>query len=205
MATLEKTIITIETNINAPVDKVWKFWTEPYHIKQWNNASEDWFTPRSENDVRTGGRFVSRMEAKDGSEGFDFEGVYTNVVEHKLLEYVLGDGRKVQIFFIPSDIGTKITENFEAESLHSTELQKTGWNSILQNFKRYVESKKNLELLHYEIEIDAPADKVYNIMLGKDSYSEWTSIFNPSSSFEGSWEKGSKMLFLGEDNGKQEE
>ena len=135
-----KTIITVETTINAPVLQVWKSWTSPEHIIHWNNASDDWHTPRAENDFRVGGSFLSRMEAKDGSFGFDFAGAYNEITAHELIIYTLFDGRKVRINFDTAGNATTIIESFEAESENSVELQKYGWQSILNNFKRYVES-----------------------------------------------------------------
>jgi uncharacterized protein YndB with AHSA1/START domain len=140
METAAKTAITIETTINAPVEKVWKFWTLPEHITKWNNASDDWHTPKAENDLRTGGKFAARMEAKDGSFGFDFGGVYDDVKTNELIKYTLGDGRKVAVHFIPNGNETKVTETFEAESTNSIEMQRGGWQAILNNFKKYVEA-----------------------------------------------------------------
>src|SRR5436190_3305443 len=99
METAQSTRITIETTVKAPVEKVWSFWTKPEHITKWNNASDDWHTPFAENDLRVGGRFLSRMEAKDGSFGFDFTGVYTEVKTNQLISYTIGDGRKVKVTF----------------------------------------------------------------------------------------------------------
>ena len=141
MTAKAKTTITIEATINAPVEKVWKFWTEPEHIKQWNNASDDWHTPKAENDLRVGGKFSSRMEAKDGSFGFDFGGVYDKVKTNELIAYTLGDDRKVKIIFTSQGNSTKVTEAFEAESENAIDLQKTGWQAILNNFKKYTETK----------------------------------------------------------------
>ena len=135
-----KTIITVETTVNATINRVWKFWTSPEHIIHWNNASDDWHTPRAENDFWVGGSFLSRMEAKDGSFGFDFAGAYNEIETHKRIVYTLFDGRKVRIHFGAEGNATTITESFEAESENSAELQKSGWQSILNNFKRYVES-----------------------------------------------------------------
>lgn len=132
--------IAIESSINAPVDKVWKLWTEPEHIKKWNNASSDWHTPFAENDLKTGGKFISRMEAKDGSFGFDFEGIYDEVKTNELISYTIGDGRKVKITFSVQNNKTKVVETFEAESVNSIEMQRGGWQSILDNFKNYAES-----------------------------------------------------------------
>lgn len=138
METKSKTI-TVENTVKAPVQKVWKYWSEPRHITKWNNASDDWHTPHAENDLRTGGKFSARMEAKDGSFGFDFGGVYDEVRENKYIEYTIGDGRKVQITFSPQGNETKVTETFEAEETHSIEMQRGGWQAILDNFKKYTE------------------------------------------------------------------
>jgi uncharacterized protein YndB with AHSA1/START domain len=140
METQEKTIITVGNTVNAPVTKVWEYFTKPEHITKWNNASDDWHTPRAENDLRTGGNFVYRMEAKDGSFGFDFGGVYDKVTTNKYIEYTIGDGRKVEITFEGNDQTTKVTESFEAENMNSIELQQGGWQAILDNFKEYTES-----------------------------------------------------------------
>jgi uncharacterized protein YndB with AHSA1/START domain len=139
MNTSEKTKITVETLISAPVEKVWNHWTDPAHIIHWNNASDDWHTPRAENDLRVGGRFLSRMEARNGSTGFDFSGQYSKVEQNKLIEYILDDGRKVQILFESEGNKTKVIETFEAEQFHPVEMQRAGWQAILDNFKDYVE------------------------------------------------------------------
>jgi uncharacterized protein YndB with AHSA1/START domain len=133
--------INISTTINAPVTKVWDFYTQPEHIVNWNNASPDWHTPKATNDLRAGGRFLSRMEAKDGSEGFDFEGTYDEVVVGSLIKYHLDDDRKVSINVTEVDGQTQVDVSFDAESENSEELQRSGWQSILDNFKTYVESK----------------------------------------------------------------
>jgi uncharacterized protein YndB with AHSA1/START domain len=140
METAAKTAITIETTINAPVEKVWKLWTLPEHITKWNSASDDWHTPKAENDLRVGGKFAARMEAKDGSFGFDFGGVYDAVKTNELIEYTLGDGRKVAVHFTPNGNETKLSETFEAENTNSIEMQRSGWQAILNNFKKYVEA-----------------------------------------------------------------
>jgi len=131
--------ITIKAIINAPVDKIWEFWTEPKHIEKWNNASEDWHTPHAENDLRVGGRFLSRMEAKDGSIGFEFYGIYDEVEFQKVIAYTLGDERKVRIVFKQEETSTLVTETFEAETTNSIEMQQRGWQAILDNFKKYTE------------------------------------------------------------------
>lgn len=132
--------ITIKTTVNAPVDKVWKIWSNPEHIVKWSTASEDWHTPKATNDLRPGGRFSSRMEAKDGSMGFDFWGTYDVVKLHEKIGYTLGDGRKVDIFFHSHGESTDINETFEAEEQNPEEMQRAGWQAILDNFKKYTES-----------------------------------------------------------------
>lgn len=199
MDTLKRTSITVESKLNASPEKVWKIWTDPKHIVKWNAASEDWHTPRAENDLRTGGKFTSRMEAKDGSSGFDFSGIYSNVEYLKNISYTMEDGRRVNVDFGGDDNVTTIKETFDAEETNSHELQKSGWQSILDNFKKYVESTNDSEKLRFEITINADVEKVYNTLTDKVLYNEWTAEFNPASCFVGSWEKDSKMLFLGVD------
>jgi len=138
---MNPTMITVESVVNVPRTSVWEYWTEPRHIVKWNSASEDWHTPIAENDLREGGRFRSRMEAKDGSFGFDFTGTYEDVRLHERIEYHIDDGRTVRIEFEESAGATRIVETFEAESENSVELQRGGWQSILDNFKRYAESQ----------------------------------------------------------------
>ena len=136
----KKELITVVAVINAPVRFVWKKWTTPDDIIHWNHASDDWHSPKAENDLRTDGMFSYRMEAKDGSMGFDFAGRYIRIVPYELIEYSIGDGRNVKILFTVEKGKTVVTETFEAESIHSPEMQKAGWQSILDNFKKYVES-----------------------------------------------------------------
>lgn len=137
----EKTLITVQTVINAPIEKVWELWTTPEHITKWNYASDDWHTPFAENDLRTGGKFLSRMEAKDGSFGFDFSGVYNLVKIYEAIHYTVDDGRKVLITFASTANETKLVEAFEAETQNPVEVQRAGWQAILDNFKKYVEAK----------------------------------------------------------------
>lgn len=135
----EKTI-TVETRVKAPVDEVWRAYTTPADIMQWNAASEDWHTSAARVDLRVGGTFSSRMEAKDGSMGFDFEGTYTSVVPNERLAYAFGD-RTAEVDFIPQDDGVLVRVSFEAETEHSLEQQRDGWQSILDSFGRHVEAK----------------------------------------------------------------
>lgn len=133
--------ITVEIIVHAPLEKVWECWTKDEDIVNWAFASDDWETPASENDLRTGGRFKTVMAAKDKSASFDFTGVYTDVKDHELIEYTMDDGRQVKVEFALVDGGVNITETFEPESINSPEMQRSGWKSILDNFKKYVESK----------------------------------------------------------------
>ncbi|MFA6401920.1 MAG: SRPBCC family protein [Salinivirgaceae bacterium] len=137
----EKTEITVQTTINAPVETVWKCWTTPDDITKWNYASDDWHTTWAENDLRVGGKFLSRMEAKDGSEGFDFWGIYDKLITHELIECTMGDGRKLSIVFLPIGSTTQVIETFDAEDLNSIELQRYGWQCILDNFKKHTETQ----------------------------------------------------------------
>ena len=136
---IDKTI-TVETTVKAPIEKAWQFWTTPEHVTKWNSASDEWHSPSAENDLREGGKFVYRMEAKDGSFGFDFGGVYDKVKENELIEYTLGDGRRVVIKFEPQGNDTKVIETFDAEATHSIEMQQAGWQAIMDNYKKHVEA-----------------------------------------------------------------
>ncbi len=136
----QATKITVEATVNAPAEKVWEFWNGPEHITKWAAASDDWHTTRAENDLRTGGTFLSRMEAKDGSFGFDFGGVYDDVKTNEIIAYTMGDGRKVNVTFSPSGGGTHISETFDAETTHPVDMQRAGWQAILDNFKKYTEA-----------------------------------------------------------------
>jgi uncharacterized protein YndB with AHSA1/START domain len=133
------TNITINTLVNARIDKVWVAWTEPQHITRWNYASEDWHCPAAENDVRPGGKLKWTMAAKDNSITFDFEGTYTHIEPNHTIEYVVADGRHVKITFRQEEDGIRVTETFEAESLHPVEMQKAGWQAILENFRKHTE------------------------------------------------------------------
>ncbi|WP_421617102.1 SRPBCC family protein [Brevibacillus sp. TJ4] len=140
MANANPVTITVETLVHSPVESVWEYWTDPKHITQWNAATEDWHTPYAENDLRVGGKFVSRMEAKDGSVGFEFGGVYDEVIPNESIAYTMDDGRTVKIAFIRQGSDTRIIETFDAEETHTIEMQQAGWQSILDNFKKYAES-----------------------------------------------------------------
>jgi uncharacterized protein YndB with AHSA1/START domain len=138
---MSSTKISVETQVAAPIQEVWRAWNTPDDIKQWNAASDDWHTTKSAVDLRVGGGFSSRMEAKDGSVGFDFAGTYTRVLEHRLIESTFGD-RVLLVEFIPERKGVTVRETFDPESTHSVEQQRQGWQAILNNFKKYVESSR---------------------------------------------------------------
>ena len=191
--------ITIKTMVKVPVERVWELWTSPNHILHWNNASPDWHTTYAENDPVTGGKFNYRMEAKDGSFGFDFWGIYDEVKLQEQITYTMGDGRKAAVIFQSAAGNTTIIETFEAETENAVDMQRTGWQAILDNFKKYAESSADIVPLHFEININAPAEKVYAKMLDKKTYEEWTHEFNPTSYYKGSWNKGEKILFIGTD------
>lgn len=131
--------ITVETLVHAPVEAVWKAYTSPSDILKWNAASDDWHTTRASVDLRVGGSFSSRMEARDGSFGFDFAGTYTAIVPHQRIEYSFGD-RMASVEFSEGAEGVRIAVTFDAEATHSLEQQRSGWQAILDNFKRHVEA-----------------------------------------------------------------
>lgn len=131
--------VTVSTLVNAPLETVWEYWTKPEHIQNWNAASPDWHTPHATNDLRVGGKFQSRMEAKDKSAGFDFEGIYTEVMPQEKITYAMEDGRKVEVLFETTEEGVRVTETFDIEQLNSADMQRAGWQSILDNFKTYTE------------------------------------------------------------------
>jgi uncharacterized protein YndB with AHSA1/START domain len=135
-------MIIVEAIVQAPIEKVWDCWNKPEHIVKWNFASDDWECPSAENDLRVGGRLVSRMQAKDGSFGFDFGGTYTEVEPMKKIAYTMdGDGRRVEIRFESLGEGTRVEESFDPESENSEEMQRGGWQAILNNFKQYAKSR----------------------------------------------------------------
>lgn len=132
--------ITVECIVNKPINLVWDAWTDPKHITKWNFASPDWHAPSAENDLKAGGKFSYRMEAKDGSMGFDFWGTYDDIKPQQYIEYTMGDDRKAWITFSSTGNETKISESFEAETENPVELQQMGWQAILNNFKQYAET-----------------------------------------------------------------
>jgi uncharacterized protein YndB with AHSA1/START domain len=140
MESTNSSAITIEITVNAPIEKVWECWNAPEHITKWAFASDDWHCPSAENDLKIGGKFSSRMEAKDGSFGFDFWGIYDGVKTNEYIAYTMGDGRKATINFVNQGGNTKVIETFEPESENPIEMQKGGWQAILANFKKHTEA-----------------------------------------------------------------
>lgn len=140
MATTEKKFITVTTKINAPVEKVWDLWTDPKHIIRWNYALDHWHTPIAENDLCIGGKFLFRMESKDGSRGFDFKGKYNEIERYESIDYTIDYGRRVRIIFEDIGTGIKITEEFEDENVFTSEMRRTVRQAILDNFKKYAEN-----------------------------------------------------------------
>lgn len=136
---MDKKAITVQTVVNAPMEKVWEYWNKPAHIVNWTFASDDWEAIAPENDVRVGGKFKTTMAAKDKSASFDFTGIYTAVKDNQLIEYDMEDGRHVRVEFKQVPEGIKVIETFDPETENSEEKQRNGWQAILDNFKKYVE------------------------------------------------------------------
>jgi uncharacterized protein YndB with AHSA1/START domain len=134
--------ITVEKVVRADLNQVWDAWNNPADIKQWNSAQDDWHTTESDVDLREGGKFRSRMEAKDGSEGFDFEGTYTRIVPRQAIDFRMSDGREVAIEFVPQADGVLVKETFDTEQANPPEMQRQGWQAILDNFGKHVEAKR---------------------------------------------------------------
>jgi uncharacterized protein YndB with AHSA1/START domain len=141
MHIMEKTKVTVEALIDAPKEKVWQYFTEPEHITQWNFADDSWQCPRAENDLRVGGKYSARMEAKDGSFGFDFDAIYDEVREGESITYTMGDGRQSTTDFTDVEGKTMVTTAFDAETMNDIEMQRGGWQAILNNFKKHAESQ----------------------------------------------------------------
>jgi uncharacterized protein YndB with AHSA1/START domain len=204
MATTSQQQITVSTTINAPIEMVWIYWTDPAHITKWNFADDSWHAPSASNELKVGGKLNCRMEAKDGSEGFDFIATYDEIKHHEKLVYHLDDQRKVEVVFKPEGQKTVVTETFDAENQNPVEMQQAGWQAILDNFKKHAEGSGGKKKLSFEIEIAAPAELVFEKTIEEKSYRQWTAPFNPTSHYIGSWKKGEKILFIGEgENGEK--
>lgn len=201
----QNTLLSIKTAVNAPLDRVWHFFTHPNHIVRWNAASPDWHCPQATNDLQVGGRFNYRMEARDASFAFDFEGTYIAIQPKKYIAYVMDDDRRVEISFEAKGDTTIVSEQFEAETINPEEMQIAGWQAILDNFASYTERPVGDNPLHFEQLIAATPEKVHRLMLADQTYREWTAIFNPGSFYEGSWEEGAEIRFVGHNENGQKE
>ncbi|WP_143961377.1 SRPBCC family protein [Litoribacter populi] len=190
-------LISISVEVNAPLSQVWRSWTSPQHIVNWNYASDTWHCPNAVLDLTPGGKFNYRMAAKDESDGFDFKGTFDEVIENERIAFTLDDGRKVIVSFQQKDDYVLVQEDFEAEQTHSLELQKNGWQAILENFKSYTEQLSKMVRMEFEMDINAPVERVYDTMLSPDTYREWTTAFFPGSFYRGKWEEGEKIYFIG--------
>jgi len=201
----DKTILTVTTTVNVSVGRAWHFFTHPNHVVRWNAASGDWHCPQATNDLKIGRRFSYRMEARDASFAFDFEGTYTAVEPQKFIAYVMDDDRRVEISFEAEGDTTLVSEQFEAETMNPEEMQLAGWQAILDNFKQHTERTVGENPLHFEQLIAASPEKVHRLMLEDASYREWTALFNPGSFYEGSWDEGAEIRFIGlNENGEKE-
>ncbi|HSJ66971.1 MAG TPA: SRPBCC family protein [Anditalea sp.] len=193
------TLIKISVKVRAPLSQVWRSWTSAHHIVHWNFASDTWHCPKADLELKEGGKFNYLMAAKDGSTSFDFQGTFVEIKEMNLLAYRLDDGRKVTVRFEQINDEVLVTEEFEAEESNSSDLQKKGWQAILDNFKSYTEDLNSIEKLTFEVTISAPLEVVYDTMIAPDTYQKWTAAFHPSSFYRGEWKEGEKILFLGLD------
>lgn len=137
---METTKITVQTTVEADKTKVWTYYTKPEHITKWNFATDDWQCPIAENDMQVGRKYFARMEAKDGSVGFDFEAIYDEIIVGEEFTYTMFDDRQVRVSFKSVGDETEVTITFDAEKVNSEDLQRSGWQAILDNFKKYVEA-----------------------------------------------------------------
>lgn len=188
--------ITVSTIVNCNRDKAWRIWNDPFAIREWHTASPDWHTPRAVNNLKEGQTFSYRMESLDGTNGFDMEGQYTRIVQRNLIEYTMADGRQVSIAFEEKDGKTYITEIFDPENVNPAELQRQGWQNILDNYKARAEKETELCPLHYEILIGVRPALVYRTMTDSKQFRVWASAFCEGSYFEGSWQKDAEIRFL---------
>jgi uncharacterized protein YndB with AHSA1/START domain len=191
--------ISISTKVKAPLSLVWRVWTNPDHIIHWNFAADSWHCPAAESDLREGGKFSYRMEAKDNSFGFDFKGEFIEVKPFGNLAFKLDDERRVWVNFEQQGDEVDVREEFEAEGDNPLELQRQGWKAILDNFKLYAEDLCVIDKLYFNILIEAPVKDVFRTMLDDMTYREWTSFFHPGSFYRGKWEEGERILFIGPD------
>jgi len=191
--------ILVETSIKSSRERAWDLMFNPIHIMKWNAASDDWHTTFADVDLRVGGTLIYHMASKDGKYGFDFSGTFTDLELNKLAAYTLEDGRKVRVEFAVEDDQVGIKQYFEPESQNPPDFQQKGWQAILDNFKKYSEGNPS-DVMRFETIIEATVEQVYTKMIDKEVYDKWTSVFNETSSFEGDWNKGSEIYFIGLDS-----
>ncbi len=190
--------ITIQTIVSADKKKVWDYYTEPKHIVNWNFASDNWCCPGAENDLRIGGKYKARMEAKDKSVGFDFEAVYNEIVEGEKFTYTMEDGREVNGSFEDLDGKTKVTIIFDAEKENSEEMQKDGWQSILNQFKSYVEKQQKEIIAKASVNVDASPSQVWEALTNSERVKQY--MFGAE--VISTWKEGTPIKWKGEWKGK---
>jgi uncharacterized protein YndB with AHSA1/START domain len=188
--------ISVSVRLQLPPQMVWKLWNDPAQMVRWNAASDDWHTPVADNDLRVGGKLQTRMEARDGSFGFDFEAVYEVVDAPNRLVYRLGDGRGVELDLRAEGEETVLTQRFEPEKEFPVELQQQGWQAILDNFKRWAEAYRGVTAVHFAQEVRMAPSALAELMLQELPYRYWTAVFDPSSHYVGDWKEGSTVDFL---------
>ncbi|MBE7176319.1 MAG: SRPBCC family protein [Mucilaginibacter polytrichastri] len=196
MTTTENQTITVEATVSSPLELVWKLWNDPLHVTQWNAASPEWHCPSADSDLREDGRFSARMAARDGSFGFDFGGTYTTVKPNEQVSYVMDDGRKTDVYFSAEGDKTHIKETFDAETTNPVDMQRGGWQAILDNFKLYAEYAAVNPPHHFTTLIDAPRERVWEKITGRESYMEWAGAAWPGSGLIGEWTQGSTIDFV---------
>lgn len=192
---MPKTTLQVSTDVAADPASVWTRFTVPGHIMQWNFASEEWHCPAAENDLRPGGVYRTRMEARDGSQGFDFEGVYDEVVPESRLAYTLTNGRQVKTEFSDQNGRTRVTTTFEPEDSFPIEVQQAGWQAIIDNFRRYVESEPE-RMVREQVTIDTPADTVWSIITHPRYARELGQQFDKNAYVRSDWQLGSAVEFV---------
>lgn len=191
--------ITVTATINEDAKKVWDFYMDPEHITKWNFADPSWHCPMASNEIKVGGRYFARMEAKDGSFGFDFEAIYDEIEVGESFTYTFGD-RKATVEFKCAGNQTEITIVFDAEKENPIEMQKGGWQAILNNFKNYVEQLKlEFKKVSFTIQINAGKEKVWEALWSEANYEKWTSVFGEGNKAISDWKEGSKIQFVAKD------
>ncbi|MFN3529715.1 MAG: SRPBCC domain-containing protein [Bacteroidia bacterium] len=192
-------MIQLFVDLQLPAAQAWRSFTQPAHIINWNFAHESWHCPTAENNLQAGGHFKYHMAARDGSGSFDFEGQFEQIEHRQRIAYHLNDSRKVEFRIEPTDSGIRVWHNFEAATDHDAEQQRQGWQAILDQFALYTASLEPLVEMHFEHDYPIAPEELCNMMFSDKGYREWTKPFNANSHFEGVWETGASMRFLGVD------